>query len=77
MSFKFDFDETPLSEYIGKEVVITFTDGSKMRGVVLGFVSATDDEEGETSIDVIADNIEGMVHISEVEIAKACLSDLV
>lgn len=77
MSFKFDFDETPLSEYIGKEVVITFTDGSKMRGVVLGFVSATDDEEGETSIDVIADNIEGIVHISEVEIAKACLSDLV
>ena len=77
MSFKFDFDKTPLSEYIGKEIEITFTDDSKMRGVVLGFVSATDDEKGETSIDVIADNIEGIVHIAEAEDRQSELEDMI
>ena len=66
--FKFDFNIKETMELVGKQVVVTCTEGDKLYGNVIGFTSKYDNDLGVASVEIISDKFNSCVSIFENEI---------
>ena len=66
--FKFDFSNKETMQMVGKQVIITFTDGNKILGKVIGFTSAKNNNPEVASIDIISKQFDACVSVFENEI---------